>query len=86
MLLARLKSLPDTSALHAAIRGEPRGWGGDRHLLATVIDAIQANSYVTASALTGKRGRKPKRIQRPKASHRRVVSVAELIEKGEEVE
>lgn len=83
MLLARLLSLPDTSALHASLRGEPRGWGGDRHLLATVVDAIQANSYATVSAFTGKRGRKPKRIQRPKAkSQRRTVSVAELIEKG----
>lgn len=85
MLLARLVSLPDTSALHAVIRSEPRGWGGDRHLLATVIDAIQTNSYVTASAMSGKRGRKPKRIQRPKTAQRRVVSVAELVEKDEGV-
>lgn len=85
MLLARLLCLPDTSALHASLRGEPRGWGGDRHLAATVVDAIQANTYVTASLLSRRRVRKPKRLQRPKVKRQRVVSVAELIEKGEGV-
>lgn len=84
MLLARLKSLPDTSALHASVRGEPRGWGGDRHLLATVIDAIQVNTWITKAASTKRKPRKPKPIKRPKQKKQQtVMTVADLVRRGE---
>jgi hypothetical protein len=85
MLLARLACLPDTSALHASLRGEPRGWGMDRHLSATVVDAIQENSWLTAAVASKRKPRKPRPIPRPKSTAKpqgRVVSVAALNQKA----
>ena len=79
MLLARLSSLPDTSALAASVAGIPRGWGGDRHSLVTLIDALQQNTYTTVKAAGGK-ARKPKPMTRPKSHRKRtVVSVSQLL-------
>ena len=79
MLLARLSSLPDTSALHAAVQGAPRGWGGDRHALVTIIDALQQNTFATVKVAGGK-ARKPKALTRPKSPRKRTtVTVAQLI-------
>lgn len=78
-LIAYLSALPDNSALAASIRQEPRGWGTDRHLFATVVDAVQANTWVTAAASGGRKPRKPKPVARPKrASRSRVLRVADL--------
>ena len=80
-IFARLAGLPDDSALAAALQGVPRGWGTNRHLLATVIDAIQGNTYVTARVAGVKRVRKPTPIPRPKTKarqKRRVVRVSDL--------
>lgn len=78
MLLVRLLELPDTSALAASIRGEPRGWGTDRHLFATLVDAIQANTWVLTAANSKKKPRRPKPVPRPGRSKRRVIRVKEL--------
>lgn len=84
MLLARLRCLPDTSALHAAIRGEPRGWGGDRHLLVTLVDAIQINTWHVAASGQRRKPRKPKPLKRPRVKKQQtVMSVAELVRRGE---
>lgn len=83
-LLSYIAWLPDNSALAAAMRAEPRGWGSERHLLATVVDAIQANTYVTAKAARG-RPKKPKPIPRPRSKKKtaaRVVRVADLVKGG----
>ena len=80
-LLARLSCLPDDSALAASLQGVPRGWGTDRHLLASTVDAVLGNTYVTARVAGVKRVRKPKPIPRPKTKarpKRRVVRVADL--------
>jgi hypothetical protein len=79
MLLARIANLPDSGALAASFQGVPRGWGGDRHALVTITDAIQQNTYVTARA-GGSKMRKPKPIERPRAKRNRVtVTVADLL-------
>ena len=81
-LLCHLMWLRDDSALAASMRGdEPRGWGADRHLLATVVDALQANTYVTAAVASKKKPRKPKFIERPSGQRKakpRVVRVADI--------
>lgn len=77
MLLARLTCLPDTSALAAAVQSAPRGWGGDRHSLVTLIDALQQNTYATVAVATKRRPSKPKPMPRPKGP-RKKVTVAEL--------
>lgn len=78
LLLARLTQLPDTSALAASIRGEPRGWGADRHLLATVVDAVQINTWVLSSANSKRKPKKPTLVTRPGKKKRRVIRVSEL--------
>jgi hypothetical protein len=84
MLWARIRGLPDSSALHASIRGEPRGWGTDRHLTATVIDAIQNNTWATIAVATKRKPRKFKPVKRPKSKKKQtVVSVAQLAGRGE---
>lgn len=80
MLLARLNHLPDTSALAASVQGVPRGWGGDRHALVTLIDALQQNTWATVK-VGGSRARKPKAIERPRPKRTRVtVSIRDLLQ------
>lgn len=87
LLLARLVTLPDTSALVASVNGVPRGWGGDRHALVSIIDAMQQNTWMTAAVATERKPRKPKPITRPKpARKRRVVSVVDLVRATAEAE
>lgn len=84
MLLARLRCLPDAAALHASFRGEPRGWGTDRHLAATLVDAIQNNTWATIAVASQRKPRKFKPIRRPKSKKQpTVVSVAQLAGRGE---
>ena len=80
-IFARLVNLPDDSALAASLQGVPRGWGTNRHLLASTVDAVIGNTYVTARVAGAKRVRKPKPIPRPKSKarpKRRVVRVSDL--------
>lgn len=85
-LLALIEWLPDNGAFGAAVRGEPRGWGTDRHVAVTTIDALQANTWVTAAVATKRRPVKPKPIPRPKGSKKksqgRVLRVADLVKGG----
>lgn len=79
MLLARLRCLPDTSSLHAAIAGIPRGWGGDRNAIVTIIDAIQNNTWATVAVTQKRKPRKFKPVKRPhQKKPQTVVSVAQL--------
>jgi hypothetical protein len=79
MLLARLAELPPDSALKSSLRGEPRGWDIESEQLATVIDAIQVNTFVTARSAGNKKARQPKKVWRPKHKKQgRVMSVAQL--------
>lgn len=85
MLLACLNNLPDTSALHASLRGEPRGWGVDRHYLATTIDAIQNNTWVTAAVASKRKPRKVKPMWRPsKKRSQKVMKVSDLVRKQDD--
>lgn len=84
-MLALLAKLPDDSALAAAVRGEPRGWGYDRHLATLLFDAVQQNSWLTVLAAGPKRRpARPKPMWRPKGEKRsaRVVTVAQLVKGG----
>lgn len=60
-VLAYVRSLPLDSATVASLRGgdQFRGWDMDAYLLASVIDAINQNTYVLLSANSK---RKPKPI------------------------
>lgn len=82
-LLSYIVWLPDNSALAASMRGEKsRGWGTERHLLATLVDAVQANTWVTAATASKRKPRKPTRVPRPKSDNKakaRVVRVADLV-------
>lgn len=62
--------LPDTSAFTASRHGghEFVGWGLDRVFWARLIDAVNQNSYITARASAGKKGRSlrpPKPVPTP---------------------
>jgi hypothetical protein len=56
-VLTLVRGLPDGSHLAAAVRGgvEHRGWTLDRHLLASMFDAVQANTVVNARIAAGKK-------------------------------
>lgn len=85
-LLSFIAWLPDDSALAASMRGQPRGWGTDRHLLATVVDAIQANTWITAAVASKRKPKRPKRLPRPESEKKsvkaRVLRVADLVKRG----
>lgn len=86
-LYALITWLPDTGAVAAAMRGEVRGWGLDRHIQASVFDAVQANTWVTAAVSSKRKPRKPKPFPRPKGSLKknkvRTLRVADLVKGGE---
>lgn len=58
-VLNLLQWLPDTSATKASVSGgaHHRGWGMDRYLLRAIQNGINFNTYVTAKAAAGKKGR-----------------------------
>lgn len=49
LVLAVVASLPDTSYTAALIQGGPEfsGWGVDRHLAASIFDALNQNTVAT---------------------------------------
>lgn len=65
--LALIRRLPLESATTAALRGgdEFRGWGMDRYLLATLIDAVRENTHAFIAANSKKKPRPPKPVDRP---------------------
>ena len=61
------------------MQGSPRGWGGDRHALVTIIDALQVNTFTTVK-VGGRPGAEAEAVTRPKTRTKRTtVSVADLI-------
>ena len=73
-LLVLIKQLPSDSRTHAALRGgdEFVGWGIDRYILATIVDAINHNTHAIVAANSGKKKpRAPKPHYRPDAAKKR---------------
>lgn len=67
-ILLLIKGLPLESATASAIRGgdEFRGWGFDRYLSATLIDAVRENTYAFIVANSKKKPKEPEPMYRPK--------------------
>lgn len=59
LILALVRRLPDDSLTAALMRGgrEHLGWGMDRHIWATIYDALNANTRLTGQF---KKGQAPK--------------------------
>lgn len=74
--------LPHTSRLAVAMRGgaEHDGWDLHAHLLAALVDAVQANTHAVIQVQSPKRVRAPQPLPRPGSRKRagRIVRVAEL--------
>lgn len=79
-VLHLLRWLPDDSATAAGMQGGPqfRGWGTETHLLASVLDSLQAANWQRS----GGRGSRPKGVRRPRKVERRVVRLADIKMKG----
>ena len=60
-----VEHLPDTSALHASLSGEPRGWTYDRHLMTTVTDLLLRLGYIAEYDLTKKKPTPLRPMPRP---------------------
>lgn len=78
-----VEHLPEDSATVAVLRGgaEHRSWTTAAHLLATVVDAVQLNTWATVAANSKRRPRPPTPLPRPDTAPRssaRVVTVAQL--------
>ena len=80
-LLWLCSQLPEDSATVIALRGgeEWRGWGTAEQLLATLIDAVQWNTYATIAVNSKKPPRKPAPVPRPGDMKRRVMTVSDII-------
>lgn len=67
-LLLLIKGLPVESATIAAMRGgsEFRGWGFDRYLHTTLIDAVHENTF----AILAVNSQKPKKLTPPEPTYR----------------
>lgn len=79
--------LPHTSRLAVAMRGghEFEGWDLHAHLLAALVDAVQANTHAVVQVQSSRRVKAPAPLPRPGISGRgnrkgagRVVRVADL--------
>ena len=78
-----VEHLPEDSATVAALRGghEHRAWTSAAHLLASVVDAVQVNTWTTVAAHAKRRPKPPTPLPRPTSPSRRaarVVTVAEI--------
>lgn len=62
-----VNQLPLGSRTVAALRGGEQfiGWDADRYFLATLIDAVNQVSYVTAAANSKRKPKAPKPVPRP---------------------
>lgn len=68
-ILTLIKGLPLESDTAAAMRGgdDFRGWGADRYLTTSLIDAVRENTYATIVMASGKKKPKaPEPTYRPK--------------------
>jgi hypothetical protein len=73
-VLVMIQQLPPVSRTVAALRGGDiyLGWGADRYMLASLIDAVQQVGYATIAANSGKKKPKaPKPFPRPEAIAKR---------------
>ena len=85
-----VEHLPEDSATVAALRGgsdhaaEHRAWTSTAHLLASVVDAVQVNTWTTVAAHARRRPKPPTPLPRPTTPRRagRVVTVAEIAAAG----
>jgi hypothetical protein len=81
-----VEHLPEDSATVAALRGGPdhagehRPWTSTLHLLATVVDAVQLNTWATVATHAKHRPKPPTPLPRPTTPRRagRVVTVADI--------
>jgi hypothetical protein len=66
-VLALLRQLPPESRTVAALRGgeQFQGWGVDRYLMASIVDAIQQNTYAFISANSKRKPKAPEPVKRP---------------------
>jgi len=69
-----VKNLPRESRTVQKIVGERVSWGESEHLLASLIDAVQLNSWIAANVYTpaSKRSPVPERFPRPGTEPRQV--------------
>lgn len=83
-----VEHLPEDSATVAALRGghEHRAWTSAAHLLASVVDAVQVNTWTTIAAHSKRRPKPPTPLPRPTSPRRvaRVVTVAEIAAQQEQ--
>lgn len=78
-----VEHLPEDSATVAALRGgsEHPAWTSTAHLLASVVDAVQVNTWTTVAAHAKRRPKPPTPLPRPTSPSRwpaRVVTVAAI--------
>ena len=65
LVVSLLSRLPEDSLTLALMRGgaEHRGWGMDRHMLASLVDAMHENTIVSGE---WKKGKTPKLVPFPR--------------------
>lgn len=68
-----VKKLPHGSRTVAAMQGgeDYWGWTPDRHILASLLDAVNANTFAFVSANSKKKPKAPKPVQRPGDAERK---------------
>ena len=66
-VLTLIKQRPLESRTVSALRGGEQfnGWGVDRYLMASVVDAINQNTYAFVSANSKKKPKAPEPVKRP---------------------
>ncbi|GGM64809.1 hypothetical protein GCM10012275_39250 [Longimycelium tulufanense] len=62
-----IRQLPPESRTVAALRGGAQftGWGVDRYLLASAVDAIRETTYAVVAANSQRKPKPPKPVPRP---------------------
>ena len=72
-LIVLIRQLPPESRTVAAMRGGEQflGWGTDRYLLASAVDAINYNTYAFVAANSKRKPKAPEPVERPSKAHKR---------------
>lgn len=70
-LKAIIRNLPQGSALHRAYAGTDSVWGLAEHLLATIVDTLQAGNWQRG----GGKGKRPQPIPRPGAERKKKTKI-----------
>lgn len=72
-LLTLIEQLPPESRTMAALQGghQFRGWGVSEYIQASLVDAVQENSWITAAASSKSRPPRPKPFYRPASGSRK---------------